>query len=74
MVCGLHYGADKMEQVFNMYQGMESNKETCRDIVEQIFFPPLWPNLVQLYRYVDHSCQAVVIITTGVVIIDKKWH
>lgn len=45
---------DKMEQVFvTMYPGMtmESNKETCRDIVEKIFFPPIWPNLIQLYRF-----------------------
>ena len=49
--CVLYYVTGKMEQVFHMYQGMESNKETCRDIVEQVFFPPIWPNLVQLYRY-----------------------
>ena len=55
-----------------MYQGMDSNKETCRDIIEQLFFPPIWPNLVQLYRYVDHDCQVVVMDTTGVVTIDKK--
>ena len=43
---------DKMEQVFvTMYHGMESNKETCRDLVENIFFPPIWPNLIQLYRF-----------------------
>lgn len=45
---------DKMEQVFvTVYQGMnvDNNKETCRDLVEKIFFPPIWPNLIQLYRF-----------------------
>ena len=55
--CKFHYLVDKMEQVFvSMYHGMsvESNKETCRDLVEKIFFPPIWPNLIQLYRLAQH--------------------
>lgn len=68
---------DKMEQVFvTMYQGMnvESNKEACRDLVEKIFFPPIWPNLMQIYRFDQCVVKMLIkiLITLGAVITDRK--
>ena len=68
---------DKMEQVFvTMYQGInvESNKETCRDLVEKIFFPPIWPNLMQIYRFDQCVVKMLIKMLTilGAVITDRK--